>query len=156
MASSCVRMLSDIFGHIEAEGCLLDIFLPFNHVRNKGNGAHHLLEDFCLADGVVLNVFQQHACLESDEILLMVVEVLLQLRRAVFLGVAVRVLAVGKQDHAHMHTLFEQQAHGTEGSLDARGVAIVEDGDVGCIAFDEAYLVDGEGGAAGGHGVAHT
>ena len=55
-----------------------------------------------------------------------------------------------------MHALGEEKIDRTEGCLDAGGVAIVEDGDIGGVALDEPNLLGGEGGAAGGHGVFHA
>ena len=83
----------------------------------------------------------------------MVGEVVLQGGGAMALGVGVGVVAIGEEDDADVHAFGEEEVDGTEGGLDASGVAVVEDGDVGGVALDEAYLLDGEAGAAGGYGV---
>ena len=146
----------DVFGDVEFEGGLFDVFLPFDHVGNDGNGANDFFEDFGFADGVVLDVFEEYAGFEFDEILFVGAEVFLKLSGTVFLGVAVGVFAVGEENDTDVHAFFEEEVDSSEGGFDAGGVAIVKDGDVGSVAFDEADLFGGEGGAAGGHCIAYA
>ena len=68
-------------------------------------------------------------------------------------GVGVRVVAVGDEDHLHVHAFLQDQVDAAEGGVDAGRVAVVHDGDVLGEPLDEADLLHGEGGAAGGHDV---
>ena len=146
----------DVFGDVEFEGGLFDVFLPFDHVGNDGNGANDFFEDFGFAYRVVLDVLKENAGFEFDEILFVGAEVFLKLSGAVFLGVAVGVFAVGEENDTDVHAFLEEEVDGSEGGFDASGVAIVKDGDVGSVAFDETDLLGSEGGAAGGHGIAYA
>ena len=149
-------LCKDVFGDVEFERCLFDVFLPFDHVGNDGNGANDFFEDFGFADGIVLDVFEEYAGFEFDEILFVGAEVFMKLSGTVFLGVAVGVFAVGEENDTDVHAFLEEEVDGSEGGFDAGGVAIVENRDVGSVAFDEADLFGGEGGAAGGHGIAYA
>ena len=147
-------LCKDVFGDVEFERCLFDVFLPFDHVRNDRNGANDFFEDFGFAYRVVLDVFEEYAGFEFDEVFFVGAEVFLKLSGTVFLGVAVGVFAVGEENDTDVHAFFKEEVDSTEGGFDASGVAVVKDGDVGSVALDEADLLGGEGGAAGGHSVA--
>ena len=146
----------DFLGDVEEVGALGYVLGTLDEVGHEGDGGHGVLDELGLADGVVLDAVKEDAGLENDEVVLVGGQVFLEGRGAVFLGVAVGVLAVGKEDAADVHALGEEEVDGTEGGLDTGGIAITEHGDVGGVAFNEAYLLGGERGAAGGHGILDT
>ena len=57
---------------------------------------------------------------------------------------AVGVVAVGQQQHLHVHTLGQQHVDATDRGVYAGGVAVVEHGDVAREAAYEAYLPSSE------------
>jgi len=102
---------------------------------------------------VVAHVLHQQGGLEDEEVLCVAREVIADLAAAVFLGVAVRILALGEGDDLHVEALLQDEVDAAQAGLHARRIAIVEDGDDGRVALDEAHLLLREAGAAAGHHV---
>ena len=65
----------------------------------------------------------------------------------------VGVVPVRQQHHADVHPLGQHHRDAAQGGVDARGVAVVHDGDVLRELLDQAHLLHRERGAAGGHDV---
>ena len=55
-----------------------------------------------------------------------------------------------------MHSLGKQQVDGTQSSLNASRITIVQHRHIGCVALDETNLLGGKRRATRGHGVFHA
>ena len=88
--------LQRFFRHVQQRRALRHVFRAFHQVWHQRNGAHYVAQNLGLADGVALDILRQHLGFEQDEVALVLFQILLQLGRAVFLGIAVGVLSVGK------------------------------------------------------------
>jgi len=64
--------------------------------------------------------------------------------------VGIGILLFRQRHHADVHPLLEHHVDPPEGSLDARGITVVQDGDIRRKPSDEADLVLGEGGSRAG------
>ena len=83
----------------------------------------------------------------SDEIDLVVLQVLLELRGRVLAGKAVGVIAVGEEQELDVHTFGQEHVDASFTGMDACVVAVEDDGDVFRDAMDEVYLFGSECGA---------
>lgn len=158
IAVDCLGKLGgeSLLGNIEQVGALGDILCALDEVGHQSYGIHRFLDEFGLADGVVLDTIEENTRLENNEVVLMGGQIVLQGTGAIFLGITVGILPIGEKDTAHVHSLRKEQVDGTECGLDTGRITIVKDGNIGGVAFNEAYLLGGERGAARGYGVFHT
>ena len=83
-----------------------------------------------MRDRVVLHVVEQQAGLEQDEILGVRFDEINRRTAAVLTRVGIGIVAVGEEDDLHVQSFFEDQIDPAQRGLDARRVAVVQDGDV--------------------------
>ena len=99
--------------------------------------------------GVVLHLLPVELCLETDEVLLVLPDILDELRGIVRAGKGVRVLTIGQQNDLDEEALAEEHVYTSYSCVDTCCIAIVEDGDVCGEAFDESDLRLRKGCASG-------
>ena len=76
-----------------------------------------------------------------------------ELRRVVRLGVAVGVLSFGQEHHFDVESLFEEHVNTPQCGVNACGIAIVKNGNVGSETLNEPYLRFGECRSSAGNNV---
>ncbi len=140
-ALACHLRDEDALVDVHDPAALLDVDRPLDRVGDLGDRLHHVADERRLAYGVALGVAEQQPRLEGQEVLLVGADVLLHLGGRVAAGERVGVLGLGQQHHAHVHPLPEDHVDAAQRGVDARRVAVVDDGDVLGEAPQQAYLV---------------
>ena len=95
-------------------------------------------------DGVVARLGDAELCLETDEVLAVGVKKLGELLSGVSLRETVRVIAIRQSDDTYVESVLKQHINASHGGMDASGIAVVHDSDVGGESFELSYLVGGE------------
>ena len=144
-------LLDNVTLYLKAAGHRVHIYLALDGVGDIGHRIGNLVNEVGLFQGIISGILQQEVGLEHNAVLLVVPDIVLNFFQGVFLGEGIRVVSVRQEHHARVHALFENKADGADGGMQAGLVSVVHDGDVLRELLDEAHLLLGEGGAAGGH-----
>ena len=145
----CLLCLADGLCHFRHQNFLLDAelvaaFFGVDGARDVrryyGNGLHYVAYRGGTFYRVVLQAFQQDCGLEADKVGLVRGYIVLKLCCAVFLGEAVGVVAVGKQQHLYVQALGKQHVDASQRRFYSGRVAVVEYGDVVRKAVYHPYL----------------
>ena len=71
----------------------------------------------------------------------MLLDILLELLGGMLAGKRVGVVAIGQQQHLHIHTFLQQHIRTTHGGMDTSLITIVEQHDIGGKAVQQSYLI---------------
>ena len=114
-------------------------------VGDECDAAHDVGYQLSSAQGIPLHLLVIEVDLEVDEVRLVLIQIGLQLGIAVAACEGVGVLAIGQEHDLDAEAFLQQKVNTAQGSLDPRGIAVVEHGDGRGEATDKAYLIDREG-----------
>ena len=74
----------------------------------------------------------------------------------VFASEAIRVVIIGQEQHFQVHALHEQHVRSAKGGMNARSIAVVDQGDVAGETVERMDLVNTQGRPGVGHNVLYT
>ena len=113
-----------LLAHTEQSAALLCIDRARDLAGDDSYRPHHIGYGLRLLDRVVVHALEQDSRLELDEVALMLVDILLNLARAVLAAIAVGVVTIGQQQHLDIQPMRQQLVDALHGRADARLVAI--------------------------------
>ena len=169
LAESLLLLLGDhapaaVRNPVEKDGGL-DAELPrhglhidgaLDRVWDLGDRIGDVVDQIRLPQRVTGCIGEQLVRLEADEILLVRLHVSLHLFQGMGLGERIGVLPFRQQDDLDVQALSQGQVGPLQRGVDAGAVPVVHDGQVVREFVDQADLLDGQRGAAGGHDIAYA
>ena len=134
-----------LFFDAEAATTLLGINRTGDGIGNHRYRLHHLSNSGRTLDGVVLGSVEQDMRLETDEILLVLFDILLNLSCVVLACETVGVILGRQQQHLDVQSLGQQHVHAPECGMHTSIVAVEHFGHILCEAVNEMNVPLGQG-----------
>ena len=132
---------------------MLQKHLPFDSIGHAGNAVQHIANGIGLLHRVATGFAGHERSFEGNEVLAALFDVLGEALVAHFTNVAIGVVAVGKEHHAHVQAAFKQQVGTAQRGFDTGRVAVVQHRHIIRVPLDEPDLTFGERSARRSHHV---
>ena len=110
--------------HVKQVAALLGINHAGDFVRYDGNGLDHIGDGSSAFDGVVLGVLEHHARLKIDEVSLVLLDVFLNLGKAMGANKRVRIVLGRQRQYLDIQTFFQQHVHAANGCFDTSSITV--------------------------------
>ena len=111
--------------NIQLSSTLFCIHRAHNIIWYQRYRMHYILYQPCLFYRVIAYLIQQQLYLKSDEIHLIFIDEIDEIRRIIILCIRVWVLAIWQQHHFHIHPLFQQQIYTSNRCLNTCRITII-------------------------------
>ena len=128
------------FIHIEDFGAFMHIGGANDFIWDDSDALHNVLGELSTLDGVTLCVFQQEISFEKNKVCLMGIHIFLELLCIMLTGKTIRVIPIRQKQYLHVHAFSKEHVCAACGSMNARFITIVKEGDVVGEAVKEMNL----------------